>query len=207
MKHISRGAADENDDEDAPTHASTTYGKTQNEVIEDEVVVPDISEVDPHEPLEQVGEIINILNNKIVIVKGIASQISDRASEKALDSDTLLVFEDRKVMGFVSNSLDFRFWFFEFIFSRFMKRLGRLTNRSIKYVSAESFLWIWNGHESLVLYFTCPIAASSFSLVNCNSTRVVMLAMRMTKNLGKTKWSSPTTSKKLRTNVSGVRCE
>lgn len=38
---------------------------------------------------------------KLAIVKGVASEIADKGSERALDSDTLLVFEDRKVMGYV----------------------------------------------------------------------------------------------------------
>ncbi len=39
--------------------------------------------------------------NDVVIVKGVASPIANRGSERALDSETLLVFEDRKVLGYV----------------------------------------------------------------------------------------------------------
>ena len=63
-------------------------------------MVPDVSEVGPHEQLERVGEVMNIID-KVVIVKGIPSDIANRGSERALDSDTLLVFEDRKVLGYV----------------------------------------------------------------------------------------------------------
>jgi H/ACA ribonucleoprotein complex non-core subunit NAF1 len=90
------------DDEDALTQGQGAYSKTENEITDDEIMVPDILQVDPSEPLEKVGEISSILNNKIVIIKGIASQIKDRGSDRALDSDTLLVFEDRRVLGFVS---------------------------------------------------------------------------------------------------------
>ena len=44
---------------------------------------------------------MNIVEN-VVIVKGDPSAVSDRASERALDSDSILVFEDRKVLGYVS---------------------------------------------------------------------------------------------------------
>ena len=44
---------------------------------------------------------MTIVNN-IVIIKGEARESADRASGKALDCDTLLVLEDRKVFGFVS---------------------------------------------------------------------------------------------------------
>lgn len=105
FKHGSRDIAlsleDANDDEDAPVQGPTAYTKTLNEVVEDYVVIPDISEIDPQEPMEKVGEISSILNNKVVVVKGLASKIS--VAERVLDSDTLLVFEDRKVMGFVSS--------------------------------------------------------------------------------------------------------
>ena len=105
-KRKPRGGEDENDD-DSPTQGSTEYTKTQNEVIEDQVAIPEISDIEPYEPLEKVGEILSVLNNKTVIVKAVASSAQDRASERVLDSDTLLVFEDRKVMGFVSNLLQF----------------------------------------------------------------------------------------------------
>lgn len=47
--------------------------------------------------------------DKVVIVKGSASDTVTRASERALDSDTLLVFEDRKVLGFVRPLLSPRY--------------------------------------------------------------------------------------------------
>ena len=64
--------------------------------------IPEISEVDLHERLEKVGEVMSIMD-RVVIVKGLPSSIANRGSETALDSDTLLVFEDRKVLGYVSS--------------------------------------------------------------------------------------------------------
>ena len=77
---------------------------TVHEALNEQVAIPDVTEVDPNETLERVGEILSVLQDKIVIVKGLASQIAGRAPERVLDIDTLLVFEDRKVLGYVSIS-------------------------------------------------------------------------------------------------------
>jgi hypothetical protein len=55
-----------------------------------------------------VGEITSIIEN-VVIIKGLASEVANRGSRRALDSDTLLVFEDRKVVGYVRTSCDISF--------------------------------------------------------------------------------------------------
>lgn len=47
---------------------------------------------------------MSVLDN-MVIVKGLASKIADQAAESVLDSDSLLVFDDRKVLGYVSDDL------------------------------------------------------------------------------------------------------
>lgn len=66
-----------------------------------DITIPDLEEVAANEQLEKVGEVMSIVNN-IAIVKGLSSVCVNTASERALDSDTLLVFEDRKIMGYVS---------------------------------------------------------------------------------------------------------
>ena len=75
---------------------------TAHEVLNEDVAIPEIVEVDPEETLERVGEILSILQDKILIVKGLASQVTGRAPDRVLDTETLLVFEDRKVLGYVS---------------------------------------------------------------------------------------------------------
>lgn len=75
---------------------------TAHEVLNEDIAIPDVTEVDSKETLEQVGEILSVLQDRIVIIKGLASQISGRAPDRVLDTDTLLVFEDRKVLGYVS---------------------------------------------------------------------------------------------------------
>lgn len=85
---------------------TTAYLQTKNEVVETDIVVPEIEEVGADEVLERVGEVMIIVDNKTVIVKGAPAEVLVRASDHALDCDTLLVFEDRKVLGYV------RFFFF-----------------------------------------------------------------------------------------------
>ena len=92
---------DFDDDEDpAPVSASGTYFTTIHEVTHVDIKIPGVEKVSPEERLEKVGEIVNIID-RIVIVRGLRSEYLDRASERALDSDTLLVFDDREVMGYV----------------------------------------------------------------------------------------------------------
>ena len=93
------------DHEDEPTsHTSPDQVKTLNEVVDVKVNIPDISEVGEQEELEKVGEVMSIID-KVVIIKGVPSPIQNRVNERALDSDTLLVFGDRKVLGYVCFSL------------------------------------------------------------------------------------------------------
>ncbi|KAJ7897194.1 Gar1/Naf1 RNA binding region-domain-containing protein, partial [Mycena olivaceomarginata] len=74
--------------------------QTKNEIPETDVAVPDIEEVGPDEVLERVGEVMSIID-KTVIVKGAPAELLARASDQTLDCDTLLVFEDRKVLGYI----------------------------------------------------------------------------------------------------------
>ncbi|KAF7303199.1 ACT-7 domain-containing protein [Mycena kentingensis (nom. inval.)] len=82
------------DDDEAGGAAppAMTYFQTKNEVSEGDITVPDLEEVAADETLEAVGQVFSIVD-KTVIVKG--------ASPYTLDSDTLLVFEDRKVLGYI----------------------------------------------------------------------------------------------------------
>ncbi|THV07483.1 NAF1-domain-containing protein [Dendrothele bispora CBS 962.96] len=93
------------DDEDSggPSLTSShSYFRTKNEVVEAEIIVPDIEQVGEDEQLEKVGEIMGILESEnLVIVKGDPVVDIVKATDRALDSDTLLFFEDRKVLGYV----------------------------------------------------------------------------------------------------------
>lgn len=94
---------DDDDDEEGGGPSSGAVIRTKNELPNDDINIPKISEVGPDEPLAKVGEIMSVVNN-VIIVRGSTSGNQLKANEKALDSDTLLVFEDRKVMGYVCGS-------------------------------------------------------------------------------------------------------
>ena len=96
---------DQDDDEDpVPNASSGTYFQTKHEVAETDIVIPKVDRIDPDEALEMVGEVMNIVD-RVVIIKGNPSHVLNRGSDRALDSDTLLVFDDRTVMGYVRPSL------------------------------------------------------------------------------------------------------
>jgi H/ACA ribonucleoprotein complex non-core subunit NAF1 len=82
------------------TAVSGTYMQTKNEVMDSDIAIPDIEAVGLEEELELVGEVISIME-MAVIVKGAESEVANRAAGRALDSGTLLVFSDRKVLGYV----------------------------------------------------------------------------------------------------------
>lgn len=115
---------DVDDDEDPlPVPSSSNYFATKNEVSELEISVPEVEEVGPEERLEKVGEIMNIVD-RVVIVRGLPSQYLNHASERALDSDTLLILDDRRVLGYV------RLPFLRFMWS-FLSHITRADLRNI----------------------------------------------------------------------------
>ncbi|KAJ3772433.1 NAF1-domain-containing protein [Lentinula raphanica] len=89
------------DEEDpGPSAVTASYYKTKNEVADVDITVPDIEAVGAEEQLELVGRIMNIIDN-VVIIEGLQTELARGASDRALDADTLLVFEDRKVLGYI----------------------------------------------------------------------------------------------------------
>uniref|UniRef100_A0A0W0F1S4 H/ACA ribonucleoprotein complex non-core subunit NAF1 n=1 Tax=Moniliophthora roreri TaxID=221103 RepID=A0A0W0F1S4_MONRR len=100
MSEIKDEDMDADEEDSGPSAATQSYFRTKNEVTEAIINIPDIEEVGGNERLEKVGEVMNIVDD-VVIVKGLPSEIANRGSEKALDTDTLLVFEDRKVLGYI----------------------------------------------------------------------------------------------------------
>ncbi|KAJ4485781.1 Gar1/Naf1 RNA binding region-domain-containing protein [Lentinula aciculospora] len=89
------------DEEDpGPSAVTASYYATKNEVADATITVPDIEEVGVNEHLELVGRIMNIIGN-VVIVEGLQTELTRGGSDRTLDADTLLVFEDRKVLGFI----------------------------------------------------------------------------------------------------------
>ncbi|EIN13920.1 NAF1-domain-containing protein [Punctularia strigosozonata HHB-11173 SS5] len=92
-------AAEDEDGEDSGLKPQG-YLKTQHEITELAITIPEASEVPSDEELEKVGEVMTVLPQTVVI-KGIPAPVTGRASEKALDSETLLVLEDRRVLGYI----------------------------------------------------------------------------------------------------------
>lgn len=144
----------DDDEESGPVAAAATYFQTKNEIAEVAISTPDIEEVGPDERLEKVGEVMNIVDN-LAIIKGVQSESATRGSERALDSDTLLVFEDRKVMGYVSHSLSA---LTEVLIClpliRSTKPLDQLHNPSIRSSTTNPILSIHPKSKYPVRYFT-----------------------------------------------------
>ncbi|KAG8219554.1 hypothetical protein J3R82DRAFT_505 [Butyriboletus roseoflavus] len=87
-------------DEESDMIAAAAYLQTKNEIVDATIMVPTISEVEPCDTLEKVGEIMSIVGN-IVIVRGLPVNHVNSLSKRALDAESLLVFEDRKVFGYI----------------------------------------------------------------------------------------------------------
>ncbi|KAG9021963.1 hypothetical protein FS837_006835, partial [Tulasnella sp. UAMH 9824] len=86
------GDSDDDDDVGGRTHSGPL--KTANEVVDPNVEPPSIEEVGEDEILEIVGEVMSIIGS-VVVVKGLPGS----AAEKVLDTGSLLVWEDRHVLG------------------------------------------------------------------------------------------------------------
>jgi H/ACA ribonucleoprotein complex non-core subunit NAF1 len=129
VKSVSNHCLEE-EDESGPAQTTGVHFRTKNEVDETDITIPDIAEVGPEEVFEKVGEIMSVME-KLVIVKGVPSERVNQGSERALDSDTLLVFGDRKVMGYVSIVRTFCCTSLRRI-CRSMKHLAPLPNPCIK---------------------------------------------------------------------------
>ncbi|KIY51311.1 NAF1-domain-containing protein [Fistulina hepatica ATCC 64428] len=91
---VQDNVAEQDDDETVVTPAGT-YIQTKNEILESLIKLPDIEQLSPDEQLEKVGDIMNVVDN-VVIVRS-----SPLDSNNVLDSETLLVFEDRTVLGYI----------------------------------------------------------------------------------------------------------
>ena len=81
----------------APMAVDPTAFNTKNEIIP-VPKLPTIAKVEDDEELEPVGEVMSIVGT-VVIVKAYQD-----GSNRVLDTDSMLVFEDRKVLGLVSNA-------------------------------------------------------------------------------------------------------
>lgn len=88
---------EESDDESGPTPAGPSFFATKHEILVPDVLMPSISEVGPEEALEQVGEVMSVIDS-VVVVKG-----RPGTGNQVLDSESILVFDDRQVLGQVNH--------------------------------------------------------------------------------------------------------
>jgi hypothetical protein len=96
---LSRLVAEENDpddDSDSMGEKKRNVPVTAHEIAMPTVVLPSITEIGPDEPMELIGEVLNVVDS-VVVVKS-----AQNGMQRVLDTESLLVFEDRKVLGLVS---------------------------------------------------------------------------------------------------------
>jgi len=168
-----RELLDSIDDEDDEGGGSRGRLVTAHEVFNEDVAIPDVMEVDPKEILERVGEILSVLQEKTVIVKGLASQVAGHAPYNVLDTETLLVFEDRKVLGYVSlffivSQLIYSSFLMPPLPYRFTRPSDRRTNRYIKSDSTIIFRWTRSEPKSRVRSSTYRVEVTSCLLISSN---------------------------------------
>lgn len=89
------GEPDECEEEDGVPANNAAFFASKNEIVDPSVQVPTITEVGIEEAIEEIGEVMSIVDS-IVIVK---TRNADRT--RIIDSESLLVFDNRKVLGFV----------------------------------------------------------------------------------------------------------
>lgn len=87
---------DSDDDSDSMGEKKGNTPATAHEITVPTVVLPSITEIGPDEPMELIGEVLNVVDS-VVVVKS-----SQNGMQRVLDTESLLVFEDRKVLGLVS---------------------------------------------------------------------------------------------------------
>lgn len=86
-----------NDDEDGPAPAEVTPHTfaTKHEEVNPKIEMPKVLEVGETERMELVGYIMSLVDSVVIV------QSTKQGKEQVLDTDSLLVFDDRKVLGHV----------------------------------------------------------------------------------------------------------
>jgi len=82
---------------DVPTgiQASSMFA-TIHEIVVPQVTMPSITEIPDDEPIELLGEVMSIVDS-VVVVKSLSNGM-----QRVLDTESMLVLENRKVLGLVS---------------------------------------------------------------------------------------------------------
>jgi hypothetical protein len=142
----------DNGDEDT-VPAANAYVQTKNEIIDVAINIPDLDEVGIDEELEKVGEVLSATGD-VVIIKSLPSEFASGGSERTLDSDTLLVFGDRKVMGYVRFIVFPSLILFDATLARYTKLLALPPNPYIKSCLTRNTPSFKTMFRSAVKFFT-----------------------------------------------------
>lgn len=130
-----RKECDDDEGEPGLSTESKSYFASQHEVVDSNIPVPEIEEIGAEEGIEILGEIVNIMD-QAVIIRGLPSSHTNHV----LDSETLLVFDDRKVLGYVRVPCAFHYNFF-LILDRFTKLSAPPPSLCIRSNSILHSLW------------------------------------------------------------------
>jgi H/ACA ribonucleoprotein complex non-core subunit NAF1 len=97
---LDRMVHDDNGSEDglevATGMQASSMFATTHEIVAPQVTMPSITEIPDDEPIELLGEVTSIVDS-VVVVKSLSNGM-----QRVLDTDSMLVLENRKVLGLVS---------------------------------------------------------------------------------------------------------
>jgi len=99
LAQISEGESDDDFAANRKIRKAGEIPATVHEILAPQVTLPSITSVEPSETIELIGEMLSIVDS-VVVVKSY-----EHGQYKVLDTDSLLVLEDRKVLGLVRRAL------------------------------------------------------------------------------------------------------
>lgn len=95
LAQISEGDSDDDPAVNRKTRKTGEIPATVHEILAPQVTLPSITSVEPSETIELIGEVLSIIDS-VVVVKSF-----EHGQFKVLDTDSLFVLEDRRVLGLV----------------------------------------------------------------------------------------------------------
>lgn len=95
LAQISEGDSDDDPAVNRKNRKAGEIPATVHEILAPQVTLPSITSVEPSETIELIGEVLSIIDS-VVVVKSF-----EHGQFKVLDTDSLFVLEDRKVLGLV----------------------------------------------------------------------------------------------------------
>jgi len=98
LAQISDGDSDDDSASNRKNRKTGDTPATIHEILAPQVTMPSITSVEPSETIELVGEVLSLVDS-VVVVKSF-----EHGQYKVLDTDSLFVLEDRKVLGLVRPS-------------------------------------------------------------------------------------------------------